>query len=214
MRILNCLPVLLALSTLSFGATCHAQVRTKKTPPAKQSFVDKIHAAKAAFEAGNFGLALKLSEEATQIARARLREKVLAIMPEIAGMKMRKPKAQNANTAALLGLGSAAVPLQTSYTGKGRKSGQITVYLGGPVMRVQKSALQFAKMDPKIEEIKYNAHSALLKKISDTRWELTIFLAKSDYGAQIRMNGFSDEEVLKVFSQAWVDMLAKTLGLS
>lgn len=213
--LLKILPIL-AFSTAAalLVAPATAQVRTKKKPLAEQSFPDKLAAAKAAFAAGKFGLAIKLTEEATRIARAHLSKKVLALMPEIEGMKkLAQKKNTNPSAAALFGLGSAAIPLQTTYSGRG-KSGQITVHLGGPVIKTQKAGLPLAKLDPKVEEIKYEAHSALLRKISDTRWALTIFFAKSDYGVAVRMNGYSDDALFAIFNQKWVDAVAKALGLS
>lgn len=198
-----------------------AQVRTKKVPVEKQSFPDKVAAAKAAFDAGQFAKSMRLLGEATRIARAALEKTVLAAMPaapeNFVKEKPKKRMAQNNPLVPLVTMG--AIPFEQKYRAtKGRGSIQVQVHVASAMAKIFGASFQMAAFNDKLEVIKYNAHKGLLETRSKDRMNLKILItspadAKIQHFVDINTNGgIDDEQLFKMFDQKWVDGLAKLLG--
>jgi len=196
---------LLAIS----AAIPFAQERaTKKKAP---EFKDVHTAIAAAYEAGNYGLAMSKTRELLTVLTPKWHEAILAALPAapegytILPQEKKDPQA----TAALAALSaSVGTVVEQKYKGEG---GIVTVQVtaDSPMLQMFSMVLANPAMLGEDQElIKYGDHKALLKQ-EGQRWTLQIVIDNS----MVEVKGnVSDDFLLRMFDQKAVDRLAAVLN--
>ncbi|MCB9890232.1 MAG: hypothetical protein H6832_06565 [Planctomycetes bacterium] len=199
---------LLAIALLHVSVT--AQVRTKDVAEKELSFAEAVEAAKSAYEAGKFGKAMTMLQQAMQLARKAIRTKILAAMPAAPeGFERIEPKKEDdAEVNPFGALVMGAVPIEQKYRAKeGRGSLEVQTHIDSPLVKMMAIAFSTASMNPKLEVIKYGAHKGMLEEQGKDRLKLTIVLFDK-HAITVDAQGISDEQLFKIFDQKFVDTIA------
>ena len=191
-----------------------AQERTKKPAEQELGFAESLDAAKAAMAAGKAGAALAHLQHAMVLARRVLQTKVLEAMPAAPdGFTRLEAKKQDEAAAAnpFAALTGTTLPIEVKYKAKeGREHFDAQVLIDSPLVKMLAMAFSTAGLNPKLEVIKYGAHKGLLEEQGKDRLKLTIVLADK-HAITVEASGVSDEQLFKLFDQAFVDKLAAIL---
>lgn len=183
------------------------RVNKKKTP----EFKDVHTAIAAAYEAGNYGLAMSKTRELLTVLTPKWQEAILAALPAAPqGYTILPQEKQDAQATAALAAFSASVGtvVEQKYKGDGGiVSVQVTA--DSPMLQMFSMVLDNPAMLSEGQElVKYGEHKALLKQ-EGSRWTLQIVIDSS----MVEVKGnVSDEFLLRMFDQKAVDKLAAVLS--
>lgn len=202
------------LALAAVVAVPFAQERVSRKEPAT---FDDVHGAIAqAFRAGEFGRALAKTRELIGVIAPRLTEAILGAMPPapegftIQPQPERNQQQQQNPMLSALTAGIGAV-VEQRYTGPNGARVQVTVTAESPLVQMFGMWVSNpAVLGPGAELIKYDEYDAILRK-EGSGWALQMVIGTSLVEAKGQGEGVDDELLLKMFTQARVDGLAKVL---
>lgn len=186
-----------------------AQERSAPKKPA--TFPEAIEQAKKAVESDKLGAAIAALQAAIRDLQKKQRTQILAAMPKPDGFEFRDEQFDEKTNEAL-GLAAMGLTVTRNYE-SGDKSLSVEVTANSPL--IQMLGMMFN--NPALVEaqggelIKYGAHKAMLTKSGDDGRELQI-LMHDTHLIKISAQQVSEEDLLKIFDQAFVDRLEKPLG--
>ena len=109
-------------------------------------------------------------------------------------------------------MGTAATPIEQSYTGPKGASIKISCSINSPLAKMFGMALTLAAQDPAKEAIGYGDHKGLLEKRSGgERLNLQLLIA-GKHAVTVTARGVSEDDLFGMINQAFVDKFAKILG--
>ena len=208
-------PLFLLIALPLGSSRLAAQVRSKTVPVEKQNFRETVDAAKESFEAKKYSAAIQKLRAALAIAQAQLRLAILAVMPKapegFVAEKPKKPRTGGNPFAALMGMAGQPISYNYKQT-KGRGAIRCSITPNSPLVQMMAMAFNMAQHDPDSEVVQYGAHKALLKGTKKKQnYELTILLG-GKHVMVVKTRDLTDEQLFKIFDQAFVDKLAAVLS--
>jgi hypothetical protein len=200
--------LLLFVSTL---AVLPAFAQERSGPKKVPTFPEAIEQAKKAVEADKPGAAIAALQAAIRDLQKKQRTQILAALPKPDGFEFRDEEVdEKAN--ATLGLAAMGLTVNRRYE-SGEKSLSVEVMANSPL--IQMLGMMFN--NPALVEaqggelIKYGVHKAMLTKSGDDGRELQILMHDAHL-IKISSQGVGEDDLLKMFDQAFVDRLEKPLG--
>jgi len=191
---------------LIVAPTITQQREKKKGPP---QFKPEMEAAMKAFDAKKYGACAEHLRRANVAVTVIRRDLILAAFPDLGpDFKVKDKKQQeemlnNPMAAAMPAMVTGTI--ERTYTA-GRRRLQVRLMLDSPMAKTFAGILGVAH-DKNTEIITYNASKATLKTRGSDSYEFRMILNNA-HVLEVDSRGFTDGELLQVFSQEAVDKIA------
>jgi hypothetical protein len=204
--------VLITTFVAAIGA-CLALGQQRTAPKKPPTFAEAVEAATKAAEGEQFGSAISSLQSAIRDLQKKQRVAILAGMPKPEGWEIQDEEANELADEMSAGMAVAGMTARRQYRMGDGKSLDVEITANSPML--QMVAVMFN--NPAIvtadggEIVQYGAHKAILKKNGDASHELQI-LMHDKHLIRVNAQGVSDDELLKIFDQAFVDRMEKPLG--
>lgn len=188
-----------------------ALAQERSAPNKAPTFTEAVEQAKKATEADKLGAAIAALQAAIRDLQKKQRVQILAALPKPDGFEFRDEEVDEKTNAAL-GLAAMGLTVSRRYE-SGDKSLSVEVMANSPL--IQMLGMMFN--NPALVEaqggqlVRYGVHKAMLTKSGDTGRELQILMHDAHL-IKISSQGVGEEDLLKIFDQAFLDGLEKPLG--
>jgi len=207
--------LMLSLLILLLVVPTFTQEREKKAGP--PDFKKDVAIATKAFDAGDYSTCLKHLTRASSAVMELRRARLLAVFPVLADFEVKdntdyKQVRNNKFAAGMAGFtGAMGNIIERTYQEKGgNKRLKITLHLDSPMASTFGSMLGMMGGGKDAEVITYTNAKALLKKERNAYGLQAILLRLHMLDA--KGTNFTDEELLKVFSQDLIDKIIAVLS--
>lgn len=197
-------PLLLA-SAGSLASIAQERVKKKEA----KDFPALLETAKTSWDAGQYGAVSKALSDAQKLVTAKRRAGIVAAFPPAPEGWKFEPAEVDESAAMLVGF--TGLTVEGFYRGPARERISISAMIESPMMQMMSMMIQNpAALGKDAELIKYGEHSAVLQKNGDKRFELSVVIGKTILKADC--NGVTDDELLKLMSQAAIDRFEAALN--
>lgn len=200
----------LALVATLWLAPAFGQQRS--APKKDPTFPEAVEQAKKAADAEQYGAAIAALHEAIAALQKKQRVAILASLPKPDGWTVKDDEPNDADNPFAAGMALVGMNLTRRYRNND-KSLTVEITANSPMMQMMSMMFNnpaLLKADGG-EIVQYGAHKAILKKNGDSGSELQI-LMHDKHLIKVTSQGISDDDLLKIFDQAFVDRMEKPLG--